>query len=692
MKKSLFVSFCICVFSLTAEAALVDFWVSDGGNKVARQDFYPHGYSTNTATRNWDGTTAKTFGARNETVSLVLYMLSDGTDSTEVNVIVSSLTGPSGSGIVSVDVSSSNVFDWTTRPIEVFYVRYLQILGLSQLNYDPSEYDARHYPYDWRVYCVPEGGDRCDPEITAPSTWLWTNRFGHDKFYPDILVPMEAVAASSFTVSASSSQAIWIDYYIAKNLTPGTYTGSIKVREGVSVSTTIPVELIVYNATLPDVPTMKTMAYISVSNVAFRHHGDRFPSLNLVEPFYTTQKRYKQMLHRHKVTPIGYENLTSDVPYPIDVAKLDGSLYAATTGYGNAPGVDTGDKVYSIATYGSWRTGWTGATTNPDTLCSHVSNWQDYFASNFPDVKSFLYLIDEPANLVETDKWSTWMATVTACQHTTYEVPSFVTSRWTDTLADAPNLQMPATTTWMSASSTTWEAAADYYQQVDSSTQAWAYNGSSPHTASPFMHEEEGWGPREIAWGAFKKGAVRTGVAIPWFLWETTYFYDDNNDNNENDLWNTAQTFGYDIYPTTSNIKGRTGSLYANGDGVLMYPGTDLSYPANDYNLDGPLASWRLKMFRRGVQDADIMAQAYAINPTATMDIVDDIATTVLWEKYCRNVQPPDCGFTYGERGFMQEAGAYEDAREALLEIIASAAASTAIRGTLKAQGGVGIR
>ena len=357
--------------------------------------------------------------------------------------------------------------------------------------------------------------------------------------------------------------------------------------------------------------------------------------------------------------------MTTDSPRHVDIERFKGTLYGSTTGYGNAPGQDTGDKVYSIGTYGSWQNAWTGATTNPNTLCTHISNWQNWFVNNsHTDVRSFLYLADETMTGVEG--WATWMSTVTGCQNGSYKTWPWVTSSWPTVYTGAPHVGMPATTNWMGVASTTWATEANYYLTL-TSTQGWAYNGYSPWTAMVFNHEEEGWGPREIAWGAFKEGAPRMGVAIPWFLWEVTYFNDTNDSHVENDLWNQAVTFGYRTggYNT---VKGQTGYQYNNGDGVMMYPGTDLSFPANNYNEDGPFASWRLKMFRRGVQDADYMAQAYAINPVATMAIVNGIAQKVLWEKQCYTLG--DCSYTYGERGFTQEAGAYETAREQLAQII----------------------
>ena len=164
-------------------------------------------------------------------------------------------------------------------------------------------------------------------------------------------------------------------------------------------------------------------------------------------------------------------------------------------------------------------------------------------------------------------------------------------------------------------------------------------------------------------------------------MWESTYYTGSNNSwcrtPDDNDIWNNAQTFGclepgsgtagYDV--TYNSIKGMTSYQYANGDGVLVYPGNDTYDTANSYGLNGPIASWRLKMFRRGVQDADYLAMAYAENPSSTTAILNEIVGgRVMWEYGC--FTEADCSYGYGERGFSQDANDYETQRLALADLI----------------------
>ena len=62
-----------------------------------------------------------------------------------------------------------------------------------------------------------------------------------------------------------------------------------------------------------------------------------------------------------------------------------------------------------------------------------------------------------------------------------------------------------------------------------------------------------------------------------------------------------------------------------NGDGVLLYPGTDLIYPASSYGIRGPIVSLRLKHWRRGIQDVDYIVLANSINAQAVSALVQQM-------------------------------------------------------------------
>src|SRR5512145_1900727 len=62
------------------------------------------------------------------------------------NVSLNVLSGPDGARITTRAASpDDNLFNYIGRNIELFYVRYLEIKGLSRLGYE-NYYDERHVP------------------------------------------------------------------------------------------------------------------------------------------------------------------------------------------------------------------------------------------------------------------------------------------------------------------------------------------------------------------------------------------------------------------------------------------------------------------------------------------------------------------------------------------------------------------
>lgn len=649
---------------------LTGFWCENGAYKMARQDFYPGGISSNTLTKTWDGKTFHLFAGHNETVGGACYLLNgSGSNADNVTVTISGFSGPHGGSIFSTPVSSMNVTDYTTRPIEIFYVRYLQILGMSAQYWDPSEYDMRHTPLRFQTpYTLFSANDHA---VADPDLRLWANRPDHDKDYPDIMVPYELVPSTGFTVAASSSQAVWFDVYVSTSLPPGIYNANITIKEGVVVSTVIPVDLKVYNFALPDDPSFKVMVYLSGENVNYRHYGTQNPGSG--EPYQTTRNRYAQMLHRHKIAAdIGDQNarycnnVASHQPCPEYISRLNGTLFQPTSGYANGPGVGTGEPLYMIGTYLNWAssTTWSTSTvTNGGStgFCDNVSAWQTWFKNNMPTKRAGLYLEDEVTDLHTNEKWATWIATAPSCQTSGFKANAFETQDLPNIATGAPHVDWTASTTWVSFTSATWQGWMDQYQTTGS-TQAWAYGGHPPWTGADFAIEDDGVTQEVIMWTDFKKHMNGH------FFWESTYWTDSNFTHQDTPVFTQAKTYGFDTYPTTDSIKGRTGFDYTNGDGVFMYPGKDTIFPSQSYGIDGPIASWRLKMVRRGIQDADYLTLANAVKPVIVTNLLSTMVPKALWEYNCPTLG--DCSFVFGDRTWSRDPDTWDNARATLATIL----------------------
>ena len=107
---------------------------------------------------------------------------------------------------------------------------------------------------------------------------------------------------------------------------------------------------------------------------------------------------------------------------------------------------------------------------------------------------------------------------------------------------------------------------------------------------------------------------------------------------------------------------------YSNGDGVLLYPGTDMIFPEESRNLDGPIASLRLKHWRRGVQDVKYIELAMAVDPGATQSIINEIVPEVMWELGVED--PNDPSFVLKPPSWSTDPDVWEAARARLINII----------------------
>jgi hypothetical protein len=100
----------------------------------------------------------------------------------------------------------------------------------------------------------------------------------------------------------------------------------------------------------------------------------------------------------------------------------------------------------------------------------------------------------------------------------------------------------------------------------------------------------------------------------------------------------------------------------------LFYPGTDLRFSADSYGVNGPFASLRLKLWRRGIQDVDYLTMAAAVDPTRTAEIVQEIIPEVLWEYGVED--PADPTWVLTDISWPIDPDRWEAARAELADII----------------------
>jgi len=395
---------------------------------------------------------------------------------------------------------------------------------------------------------------------------------GMSGWIPDALIPLED---KSLSVPAGRNQGVWIDVFVPPGTPPGIHGGTLMVTvNGVACAMSacrIPVELQVLNATLPDTPTTKTMLFFSggdgdrdlmYSRYSDDPWGDEFAAAE------TMRMRHWKLGRRHRLTMFIGEK---DAPDSYLQGRIEGTSFSAGAGYAG-PGVGVGQDMYSIHTYG-------GSLT-----VAEASTWKSWFDIHGPGVEYFLYVMDEPD--------SGDFDAINAIAAEAEPVPAFVTH------GPAAGLDIDIYCAGAGGYS-----IQEAQQATAQGKRVWIYNGTRPHTGS-FTIDDVAVSTRVNPWIQYKYGIPR------WFYWESTYYNDAQGGRGQIDVYNEPINF--------SNSWGDE----MNGDGLLIYPGRDFVYPAEDRGLDVPLPSIRLKNWRRGIQDVEYLALAAAGGEQALVDEV----------------------------------------------------------------------
>ena len=307
-------------------ASLAAVWANEGGDKVTRDELRATADPSAVHNSVWDGTSVTLFGARNEVLGFNLVLEAPARSTGPLQVSLTHLDGVAAT-ITTTQATSASLFSYLGRSIELFFVRYLEIEGISRLAYE--DYDERHVP------------ERCRRPYTGEGegSGLWTDRPCHNKLYPEIAVPL--ALQSPFTIPAGTNQSIWVDIYIPKSTPAGVYSGTIEIQEAGSRVRAVPVRLSVFDFALPDLPSAGTMLFFSQEEINHRYLGaeHRWPEAGTA--VYTQglalADRHVQLAHRHKISMI--EGST-----PLEqmgdgwVKRLSGELFTPAYGYDDPAG------------------------------------------------------------------------------------------------------------------------------------------------------------------------------------------------------------------------------------------------------------------------------------------------------------------------------------------------------------------
>src|SRR5215813_3319538 len=326
----------------TTEKA-VSIWAVSDGEKIERDDVNSPLKRANTL---WNGRVVKLFGARNEIVAFQLIVEAGGRDVEALSVSLRELVHKNRGAKITYAPPALDPTNYVGRPTQIFSVNYMNVTrptGASWI-YRPGSPSAPKDPLGWKpVQLAPENAKR-----------------GKGGF------PLK--------VTAGNNQAIWIEIYTARDLPAGVYTGKVTVNTD-GKTTNIPVELELFDFTLPDENSMSAMVYYE------RAQPELYQGRNL-------DAEYHRFAHRQRIELVhGYS-----IPAVKDaMGRFNGQDFTRAHGY-EGPGEGVGNRIVPATFYGpgkdfderesAWRTS---------------DAWMSFVKERLPGVVTFLYMPDEPS-------------------------------------------------------------------------------------------------------------------------------------------------------------------------------------------------------------------------------------------------------------------------------------------------------
>jgi hypothetical protein len=429
---------------------------------------------------------------------------------------------------------------------------------------------------------------RAAPPATGPASFIGS--------FADPLEPGAPAYADE-----GQRAAIWIDVSVPLDAVAGTYHSTISVKDGDAVVDQRPLVLRVLGQRLAYDNRAITVYYDRAT--LRKRLGDQVDSAAHVE--------LRQLLHAHHVSAI-HEVLSPDA-MSLDDEALDGTLYTKALGY-DGPGSGVGERVFAIGAY--------GALGEPS---EEKAELVGRFAKKLRDKNllettlTFVYAVDEDCASPRARAWRDRLAFVPDAQGV----------RVGATCGNDP-MEQAADLVMMTADRYDPEAARTARAKGKS---VWAYNGQRPY-AGPMMLDVPAIDLRANAWIAARYDVEH------WFYWESTFWLDSNRGGK-------GGANGHDPFVVAETFHNKSGD-YANGDGILVYPGRQAPAGMTSLGTDAtsPLVvpSVRLKNLRRGAQDLGWLALARAHNPDATDEVVRSMIPRALHDMKDEPVTWPERG------------------------------------------------
>jgi hypothetical protein len=573
------------LWPIGASASVRSLWAVNDGEKVERDDLNNSNKVTNSA---WDGHKIRIFGARNEVIAFQLIVEAGDDGIKQLSVHLPELRQQNSRGRITYAAPTLDPTNYLGRPIQLFSVNYMNVGTASHADwvFKPGSPAAPKDPLGWKpVQLVPENA-----------------RAGRGGF------PLQ--------VTPSQNQAIWIEVYTNRNLPAGTYRGNVDVRAD-GKRQTIPIELELFDFTLPDQNSMDAMVYYESFQPVI-YQGRNLDS------------QYHRFAHRQRIELVHEYNIETATAAR---GRFDGEDFTQARGY-EGPGTGVGNRLIPRTFYGP------GKDFDERTSAwRHANEWITFLKVNFPTALTFLYLPDEPGRS-EYQYIRKLADNLHSNPGPGKALATFVTKRYVKELDGAIDIWDTGPLGYDIA-----RAAAER----SSGHRYWIYNGGRP-AAGAIIIDAPATDPRATIWACFKHGVDN------YFFWEGVHWKHNGQKVGERlqNVWANPITFDNRGQPN----KPKDDQGYINGDGVLMYPGEEVLHPEQDRGIAGPVGTVQLANLRRGLQDHLYLTLARQLGLNK---LVDDQLKAIV---------PRVFSDAKGVVGFAESGNEYERARYSLARAI----------------------
>jgi hypothetical protein len=386
--------------------------------------------------------------------------------------------------------------------------------------------------------------------------------------YPDALIPIPEpdakppakparIGSAPFPVPANISQPVWVDIQVPKDAAPGEYKGTVTVRAEGEKPVEVPVTLTVWDFVLPDAPTLRTN-FGGLGKRLLTGHAGFKPD---TPPYRELERSYAKAMAAHRLCP-------PIPPYLKPRVGPDGSIDAKETHAGLKEWIET----FHVTGLPLTLIGADPAGKDRDRNVKFLQTSWAYYKEHGWEKLVYVYVIDEPNSKENYEEVRKRAKMVHEAQ---------------------PGLKVLCT------------------EQPAPQDASWG----------TLVGSVDLWVP---LWNLFDEKSVAERQKAGEEVWSYTTFVQGKK-GEETPYWELDfPLLNYRIPGWTSRRYGLTGLLYwtlvywpetdpwlnplsykqqFNGEGILLYPGTDIG-------VDGPAASMRLKALRDGLEDYEYLVLA----------------------------------------------------------------------------------